>query len=100
MSGYVRMNGSVGCMPDSSEEYDTKHDAIVAAQDMFDDLPEPAFLSMTSDLGNYGIHYFNTEDCAGADYVSVEPVDEPTARLYERDEPEPEPLPYSWRVSP
>ena len=96
MSGYVRMNGSVGCMPDSSEVYDTREDAIEAARQMFDDVSDEDYRTLHEDLCTTGIHYF-TDPSAGADYVSVEPADESTVRVYERDEPEPEPLPYSWR---
>jgi hypothetical protein len=72
MAGWIRMNGSVGCMPDSCEVYETKEDAIDATTDMFDDLSEDELNDMYDALTETGIHYFTDPSEAGADYVSVE----------------------------
>jgi hypothetical protein len=76
MPGWVRMNGSSGCLPDSSEVYDTQDDAVCAACDMFDDCSEDECRDMSAALQDCGIHYFNDPRDAGADYVSVEYSDE------------------------
>ncbi len=79
IGGWVRMNGSSGCMPDSCEVYETKEDAIEAAVSLFDDIAideddrETTYLAdMEQELRDTGIHYFPREAVAGADYVSVE----------------------------
>jgi len=76
IGGFIRMNGFVGCLPDSSEVYETENGAIEAAGDLFDDLPEDEHVAMLQDLQAQGIHYFpeagNVRGMAGADYVSVE----------------------------
>lgn len=69
---WVRMNGSVGCLPDSIDAHETEEAAIETAILLFDDIPEQSLTEMTTDLKSCGIHYFNTDDDAGADYVSVE----------------------------
>lgn len=72
MAGWVRMNGTVGCLPDSCEVYEDVGEAINAAREMFDDVSDEEFASMAIDLQTVGIHYFAPDACAGADYVSVE----------------------------
>ena len=71
MAKWLRMNGSVGCLPDSVEAYDTREDAIDAACDLFDDLDVVVHNAMRYYLGRNGIFYFPPSVAAGADYVEV-----------------------------
>lgn len=83
---YHYMNGSSGCIPDSSDVYTRKRDAVEWAEQLFgDSICNRCFRAMSKDLrarGGYTIHYFD-RDCeretydggrcyAGADYVSID----------------------------
>lgn len=72
MGAWIRMNGSTGCMPDSIDAHEDQGSAIDSARQMFDDIPDASFADMANDLFTHGIHYFDADDNAGADYVSVE----------------------------
>lgn len=72
IGGYIRMNGSVGCLPDSVEVYESSANALDAAGDLFDDLPESEWNLMRENLARYGVHHFTSSAEAGADYVSIE----------------------------
>ena len=82
---YHYMNGSAGCMPDSSDVYTRKRDAIAWAEQLFgDSICDRCLREMSKDLrarGGNVIHYFD-RDCErevydgarcwpGADYVSI-----------------------------
>jgi hypothetical protein len=81
---YHYMNGTSGCMPDTSEVYRRKKDAIWFAESLFDTLCEKCFKAMSKELRQrtpYAHHYFDT-DCendnesggqcsSGADYVEI-----------------------------
>jgi hypothetical protein len=74
MGAWIRGNGSYGCLYDSCEVYETKEDAIEAAQAIFDDIPEAEWQEMTIDLEDHGFHSFLQDYSAnnvGADYVEV-----------------------------
>ena len=89
MGAWVRMNGSSGCMPDSIDAHEDKAAAILAAVDLFaDTLDDRSNNNMVMDLRTDGIHYFAHPRDAGADYVSVEYLDDVEPEDYDDDTPD------------
>ena len=76
MSNWVLMNGSSGCLPDNREVFDTMTEAVDGALLLFDDLPYDEVCEMEENLQDSGIHHFNDNTSAGADYVEIVKADE------------------------
>ena len=63
---WIAGNGSIGCLYDNFQSFDTKRDAIESLVDLFYE-----FRGVKTNLQKYHIHYFDNSANAGADYCEI-----------------------------